>query len=245
MSTAEPSGTLVLLRHGESTFNAEPRFTGLLDVPLSAAGMRQCAEAADLLAAAGLRPDQVITTPLRRAWQTAELMADRIWLPDAVRDWRLAERDYGVLTNMAKPDVRRIYGERAYFEWRRTVDGKPPAATPEQVASWGSLARTPLGPLQPGMSESLREVIVRVRPLLADIQGLLAGGATVLVVGHGNSLRALCALIENLGDAEVERLNLPTGQPLVYDPVNPTVGRYLDPQTATLRAAAVAAEGGT
>lgn len=240
MST--PDGTLILVRHGESTFNAEPRFTGLLDVPLTSAGLRQCDEAADLLKAAGLAPDRVITTPLRRAWQTAELMDARIGLPDPVRDWRLAERDYGVLTNMPKPEVRRTYGERAFFEWRRTVDGKPPAASPEQVASWGELAETPLGPLQPGMSESLREVIARVQPLWHEIQQWLAADATVLVVGHGNSLRALCAVVEDLTDAQVEQLNLPTGQPLVYQG---GTGRYLDPQTALRRAAEVAAEGGT
>lgn len=239
-------GELVLVRHGESTFNAEQRFTGLLDVPLSERGVQQCQEAANLLVNSGIRADSVVTTPLQRAWRTADVIVGRFGLPPAARDWRLAERDYGWLTNLPKALVKQIFGDEAFFEWRRTMDGKPPAAPAPLVSSWGELARTDLGPLRPGMSESLREVITRVLPLWRELRRQVDCGQHVVVVGHGNSLRALCALVEDLADEQVEKLNLPTGQPLVYSFGSglPT-RRYLDPLTAHARAAEVAAEGGT
>jgi len=239
-------GELVLVRHGESTFNAEQRFTGLLDVPLSERGIEQCQEAAKLLVGSGIRPDSVVTTPLQRAWRTADVIVECFGLPPATRDWRLAERDYGWLTNLPKALVKQIFGDEAFFEWRRTMDGKPPMAPAPLVSSWGELARAELGPLRPGMSESLREVIHRVRPLWCELQRQLGAGQHVVVVGHGNSLRALCALVEDLTDEHVEKLNLPTGQPLVYSfASDPPTRRYLDPLTAHARAAEVAAEGGT
>ncbi len=239
-------GLLVLVRHGESQFNADQRFTGLLDVPLTEHGVEQCNEAAELLAQEGIHPDIVVTSPLQRAYRTADVIVQRLGLPAARRDWRLAERDYGWLTNLPKSLVKQIFGEPAFFDWRRTLDGKPPAAPAGLVKSWGELARADLGPLRPGMSESLREVIDRVRPAWLELRELIEAGNHVLVVAHGNSMRALCALIEQLDDSQVERLNLPSGQPLVYSFVggNPD-GRFLDPHTAQLRAAAVAAEGGT
>lgn len=239
-------GELVLVRHGESSFNAEQRFTGLLDVPLTEHGVEQCHEAADLLFEEGIHPEHVVTTPLQRAHHTAQVIVERLGLPVATRDWRLAERDYGWLTNLPKSLVRQIFGEEAFFEWRRTLDGKPPAAPAPLVKSWGELAQTDLGPLRPGMSESLREVIARVRPAWLELKQEIGAGRHVLVVAHGNSLRALCALVEQLDDEQIERLNLPSGQPLVYTFVDGVPsGRYLDPHTAHARAAAVAAEGGT
>ena len=245
---AELEGELILVRHGESTFNAEQRFTGLLDVPLTAHGQEQCHEAADLLIEADLHPEVVITTPLRRAADTAAVIVERLDLAAPDVEWRLAERDYGWLTNLPKQLVRQIFGEEAFFTWRRTIDGKPPTAPAPLVRSWGELAETPgLGPLQPGMSESLREVIERVRPAWQQWRPDLLAGRHVLVVAHGNSLRALCAVIDDLSDAEVEELNLPSGQPLVYRFAadGSATGRYLDPHTAHARASAVAAEGGT
>lgn len=239
-------GQLVLVRHGESTYNAEQRFTGLLDVPLTEHGIEQCHEAADLLLAESIHPDLVITTPLRRAHRTADVIVERLGLAAATRDWRLAERDYGWLTNLPKSLVRQIFGEVAFFEWRRTIGGKPPAAPAPLVNSWGALAAAELGPLRPGMSESLREVIERVRPVWQEMRPLIEGGKHVLVVAHGNSMRALCALVEDLDDTQIEHLNLPSGQPLVYTfQGGIAAGRYLDPCTARVRAAAVAAEGGT
>lgn len=239
-------GELILVRHGESTFNAEQRFTGLLDVPLTDHGRQQCREAAELLLDAELHPEVVITTPLRRAHETAAVIAEAMGLPAASRDWRLAERDYGWLTNLPKSLVKQIFGEEAFFDWRRTIDGKPPAAPAPLVKSWGELAKAELGPLRPGMSESLREVITRVGPAWAELHAQITAGRHVLVVAHGNSLRALCALVEDLTDEQIEHLNLPSGQPLVYGFADGQVtGRYLDPHTAHARAAAVAAEGGT
>lgn len=240
-------GELVLVRHGESTFNAEQRFTGLLDVPLTAHGLEQCHEAADLLIAEEIHPDVVITTGLQRAWRTAEIIVRRLNLGPAERWWRLAERDYGWLTNLPKTLVRQMFGETAFFEWRRTIDGKPPPAPAPLVRSWGALAQTAeLGPLRPGMSESLRDVIVRVGPAWQELRTQLLEGRHVLVAAHGNSLRALCALVEELSDEQIEQLNLPSGQPLVYTFNDGQVTkRYLDPATAHARASAVAAEGGT
>lgn len=242
----ELGGELILVRHGESTFNAEQRFTGLLDVPLTAHGVEQCHEAAELLIDDDLHPDIVITTPLQRAHRTAEVIVQRMGLPAPTRDWRLAERDYGWLTNLPKALVRQIFGDHAFFEWRRTIDGKPPAAHAPMVNSWGALAKADLGPLRPGMSESLREVIDRVRPAWAELKAQIDAGHRVLVVAHGNSLRALCALVDELTDEQIENLNLPSGQPLVYRFTGGiATSHYLDPITAHRRAAAVAAEGGT
>lgn len=237
----------MLVRHGESTFNAEQRFTGLLDVPLTEHGLEQCHEAADLLIAERIQPDVVVTTGLQRAWRTAEVLVQRLALPPARRWWRLAERDYGWLTNLPKTLVRQMFGEHAFHEWRRTIDGKPPAAPAPLVRSWGELARSAeLGPLCPGQSESLREVIVRVGPAWQELRAEMYAGRHVLVAAHGNSLRALCALVEELDDEQIEHLNLPSGQPLVYSFNDGQVSkRYLDPATAHARAAAVAAEGGT
>lgn len=248
MTTPEPTnGRLLLVRHGESVFNADQRFTGLLDVALSEHGMEQCHEAADLLIEQGLRPEIVITSPLRRASDTARVLVERLGLPAPRVEWRLAERDYGWLTNLPKSLVKQMFGDELFFSWRRTIDGKPPPAPAPLVRSWGALAQADVGPLRPGMSESLREVIGRVRPAWQQIELELARGRQVLVVGHGNSLRALCAVIEELTDEQVEQLNLPTGQPLVYEFTDAvmTGRRYLDPHTAHARAAAVAAEGGT
>lgn len=241
------AGQLVLLRHGESTYNAEQRFTGLLDVPMTTYGIQQCHEAADLLISEGIQPDLVVTTGLERAWRTAEVICQRMVLPTAERWWRLCERDYGWLTNLPKTLVRQMFGDQAFFEWRRTIDGKPPTAPAPLVKSWGVLARTAdVGPLRPGMSESLREVIERVRPAWQQLRAQMLAGRHVLVSAHGNSLRALCALVENLDDHQVEKLNLPSGQPMVYTFIDGQVSaRYLDPSTALARAAAVAAEGGT
>lgn len=239
--------TLLLLRHGESIFNAQQVFTGLLDVDLSDHGRQQLAAAAHLIGQTGLRPRLVVTSPLRRATETAEALCTKLELPSPHVVWRLAERDYGCLTGLSKAECRRRYGEEAFFTWRRTIDGKPPAATPEQVASWGPLAAKDVGPLTPGMSESLREVIARVEPFWRDLRGALHH-ADILVVGHGNSLRALCTLIDELSDEEVEQLNIPAGHPLRYEfaPDGRVVFRgYLDPVTAHADAVKVAAEGGT
>lgn len=248
---ATTGGTLVLLRHGESRFNAAQVFTGLLDADLTPAGAAQVEVAARLIADAGLFPDLVVLSPMIRATRTAGLLLDRLGIdPPRLVTWRLVERDYGCLTGVPKHEARRVHGEHAFHHWRRTVDGRPPAATVEQRATWTDpppVADT--GPLVPGQGESLADVMARVRPVWDDdLAPRLRAGATVLVVAHGNTLRALVADAADLTDAQAEALNIPAGHPLVHD-VGPDgtvgVGRYLDPGAARVATALVAAEGGT
>lgn len=251
---AASPGTLLLLRHGESIYNATSTFTGLLDVGLSPAGERQLAVAAGLIARAGLRPDLVVSSPMLRARRTTELLTHHLGLGDVPIEttWRLSERDYGCLTGVPKTVAAARHGEENFFVWRRTLHGRPPAASPGQRASW--VDPPPLadaGPLRPGMGESLYDVVERVRPLWEEsLRDRLAAGACVFVVAHGNSLRALCAVIDQLTDREIEDLNIPAGHPLVYavdgsGRVTPRGGRYLDDDAARAAAARVAAEGGT
>lgn len=252
--TATRTPTVVLLRHGESTFNASQVFTGLLDADLTDAGAAQLAVAAGLCRAAGILPTVVLTSPMRRALRTTELFCEGLGLPPAhaAVTWRLCERDYGCLTGMAKADARETYGEDAFFTWRRTIDGRPPAASPAQIATW--VNPPPVadhGPIVPGSGEALADVIERVRPLWEDVLAphLARTGETVVVIAHGNSLRALCHLVFGLGEAETENLNIPAGHPLVFTLEGgvpaPRLGRYLDEASAHRAADAVAAEGGT
>ncbi len=246
------SGTLTLLRHGESTYNAAQVFTGLLDVDLSPRGERQARAAGLLLAERGAIPDVVLSSPLRRARRTAVAVLAELGLGvPLIEEWRLEERDYGVLTGVPKRTVAERYGHDAFFAWRRTLHGRPPAAEPADVARWGLVSTRPPGLPAPGAGESLDDVIARVRPCWEEeIRGRLTAGLRVLVVAHGNSLRALCTLIDELDEDELEALNLPAGQPLQYDTTpggrcTPRGGRYLDPQSATAGADLIAAEGGT
>ncbi|WP_040162426.1 2,3-bisphosphoglycerate-dependent phosphoglycerate mutase [Nigerium massiliense] len=252
METAR--GTLILLRHGESTFNATKTFTGLLDADLTPAGAAQVGEAARLVAEAGLTPSILATSPMRRALRTTTLFMDALGLAPAraAVTWRLSERDYGCLTGVPKAEARRRYGEDAFFTWRRTLHGRPPAASEEQRQSWTN--PPPVadhGPLTPGQGESLADVVERVRPLWEDVLApqFRVRPASIAVVAHGNSLRALCAIISGLSETETEELNIPAGHPLVFDVVDgavqPRSGVYLDAAIAHAAAAAVAAEGGT
>lgn len=254
----ERSGTLILVRHGESTANAEGSFTGLRDVDLSPVGVRQSHQAAALLQAEGLKPDAVYTSMMRRARHTAEIMLTDLADVDApvVGSWRLNERDYGLLMGMPKADVRETYGQENFHVWRRTLHGTPPPMPVEQRAELGLVAvdENPEDPQpagSPGEGESLHDVVLRVRPLWeGPILGRLRNGQIVLVVAHGNSLRALTSIIEVLDDEDLEHLNLPTAQPIIYrvaadGSVSPKGGRYLDPDTAVLAAIRIAFEGGT
>jgi len=246
------AGTLTLLRHGESTYNAARVFTGLLDVDLSPLGERQACEAGRLLAEHAAVPDLVLSSPLRRARRTADAVLAELGLEvPLVEEWRLEERDYGVLTGIPKRQVVERYGHDMFFAWRRTLHGKPPAAAPAEIATWGLVSTRPPELPPPGSGESLHDVIERVRPCWeGDVRSRIADGRSVLVVAHGNSLRALCALIDDLDENELEELNLPAGQPLRYDATPdgrlvPRGGRYLDPAAARAGAALIAAEGGT
>lgn len=246
------NGILVLVRHGESTANAAQQFTGLLDVDLTQLGVQQARIAAQLLEQASLVPDVVFISPLTRARRTAELIAGDVGIPDAplIASWRLEARDYGALSGQVKQEVSDRYGPEVYFTWRRTLQGKPPAARPEQVATWKVVSTRPPGLPSPGAGESLQDVIDRVRPCWdQELLPLLRSGRCVLVVAHGNSLRALCSIIDELSAPEVETLNIPAGQPLRYDVTPdghafPRGGRYLDDRSAQAAAAQIAREGG-
>lgn len=247
------TGLLVLLRHGESTANRDGTFTGLLDVPLTGRGELQAQQAGRLLRNQNVIPDKIFTSTLKRAVRTADIVQDTLDTrrPTTVL-WELNERNYGALTGRTKADVRAALGEVEFIRLRRSRDGRPPQMP---VGQWEELRATPalrgLPSTAVQRTEALNDVIDRLEPVLrTHILPALKSGEVVLVVAHGNSLRALCACIDGLTDAELADLNLPTGQPLLYrltEPdgtLLPRGGTYLDP-TAHDAAALVAAEGGT
>jgi 2,3-bisphosphoglycerate-dependent phosphoglycerate mutase len=244
--------TLVLLRHGESVWNAEGLFTGWVDVGLSEQGLAEAEHAGKLLADSGLRPDVVHTSVLTRAIQTANATlgsADLAWLP-VHRSWRLNERHYGALQGKNKAQTREEFGDEQFMLWRRSYDVPPPPIPDDDPLSQAADPRYALlaGDLMP-RSECLRDVVWRMLPYWYDaIIADLAVGKTVLVVAHGNSLRALVKHLDGIGDAEIAELNIPTGIPLVYDlderyrPAT-TGGAYLDPEAAKVAAEAVRSQG--
>lgn len=242
----------MLLRHGETTFNAGQVFTGLLDAGLTPAGQAQVAVAARLIAVAGLVPDVVWQSTMLRARRTTELLLGHLGLADVPihESWRLVERAYGCLTRTSKTEARQRYGEDAFFAWRRTMHGRPPHADAATVATWSDPAPVlDRGPLPAGIGESLADVVERVQPLWREeiLPRAERPGSTVFVTAHGNTLRALASVMHGLSDVEVEHLNIPAGHPYVVTVTPGAVGapRYLDPHTAHHAAAAVAAEGGT
>ncbi|WP_065961551.1 2,3-bisphosphoglycerate-dependent phosphoglycerate mutase [Curtobacterium sp. UCD-KPL2560] len=247
------TGRLVLLSHGESTANRAGTFTGLRDEPLTVEGERQAVTAGRLLQAADIIPDQVLTSTLQRTVRTAELIIDTLGIAIPTEEvWQLNERSYGALTGMTKTDARRTLGDDEYTRLRRSRNGAPPAMS---LQAWTALrsssALRDLPDTALRRTEALLDVIDRVRPVLQDrLIPMVRSGRTALVVAHGNSLRALCACIDDLTDRELEQLNLPTGQPLQYQltptsALAPRGGTFLDPAAAQHAAALVAAEGGT
>jgi 2,3-bisphosphoglycerate-dependent phosphoglycerate mutase len=244
--------TLVLLRHGESTWNAEGKFTGWVDVGLSPTGAAEAASGGRQLAASGLRPGVVHTSVLTRAIQTANIAlesAGLLWLP-VRRSWRLNERHYGALQGKNKAETRAQYGDDQFMLWRRSYDVPPPPISPDDPMSQAADSRYALLPaeLMPS-TECLKDVVRRLLPYWYDVLiPDLATGQTVLVVAHGNSIRALVKHLDGIVDDEIAGLNIPTGMPLVYeldDAFGPVVpgGRYLDPAAAALAAEAVANQG--
>jgi 2,3-bisphosphoglycerate-dependent phosphoglycerate mutase len=244
--------TLVLLRHGESTWNAEGLFTGWVDVGLSESGAHEAVTGGRLLTDSGLRPDIVHTSVLTRAIQTANLALEEaglLWLPVA-RSWRLNERHYGALQGKNKVQTRQEFGDEQFMRWRRSYDVPPPPLPDDHPLSQ---ARDPryacLPPELLPRTECLADVLERMLPYWYDaIVPDLAAGRAVLVVAHGNSLRALVKHLDGIGDAEIAGLNIPTGIPLVYEldrAFRPTLrgGRYLDPEAAATAARAVAEQG--
>ncbi|WP_433266111.1 phosphoglyceromutase [Actinosynnema sp. CS-041913] len=244
-------GTLVLLRHGESVWNAENLFTGWVDVPLSEKGVREAERGGVLLREAGILPEVVHTSLLRRAITTANLAldaADRHWIP-VRRDWRLNERHYGALQGKNKKQTLEEFGEEQFMLWRRSYDTPPPPIEPGAEFSQDADPRyADLGPDLP-LTECLLDVVKRMIPYWdAEIVPDLRAGRTVLVAAHGNSLRALVKHLDNISDEAIAGLNIPTGIPLRYDldeslkPVKPG-GTYLDPAAAADAIKSVANQG--
>lgn len=243
--------TLVLLRHGQSDWNAKNLFTGWVDVDLTDQGRTEAVRGGELIRDEGLTPDVVHTSLLRRAISTANLAldeADRHWIP-VKRDWRLNERHYGALQGKNKKETLEQYGEDQFMTWRRSYDTPPPEIDPgSEWSQDGDPRYAGLGDEMP-RTECLKDVIERFLPYWeGEIVPDLEAGKTVLVAAHGNSLRALVKHLDGISDDDIVGLNIPTGMPLVYeldDELKPTVagGTYLDPEAAAEAAAAVANQG--
>ncbi|MGH3979259.1 MAG: phosphoglyceromutase [Pseudonocardiaceae bacterium] len=242
-------GMLVLLRHGESTWNAKNLFTGWVDVPLSEQGEKEAMRSGVLLGEAGLLPDVVHTSLLRRAISTANLAldtADRHWIP-VHRDWRLNERHYGALQGKDKKQTLETYGGEQFLLWRRSYDILPPPIEPGSEFSQDADPR--YAGIEVPVAECLADVVTRMLPYWEQrIVPDLRDGRTVLVAAHGNSLRALVKHLEGIDERSIAGLNLPTGIPLAYEldgEMRPVTrgGTYLDPEAAADAIAAVANQG--
>jgi 2,3-bisphosphoglycerate-dependent phosphoglycerate mutase len=246
-------GTLVLLRHGESEWNAKNLFTGWVDVDLNDKGETEARAGGRLLREHGLLPDLAHTSVLRRSIRSCELAldaADRHWIP-VRRSWRLNERHYGALQGKNKKQTLEAYGEEQFMLWRRSYDvPPPPIADDDEYAQTGDPRYANLAPELMPRTECLKDVLARVLPYWHDaILPDLRTGATVLVAAHGNSLRALVKHLDQISDVDIAALNIPTGMPLRYDldpaTLRPLIpgGTYLDPAAAAEAAAAVANQG--
>ena len=246
------SFNLVLLRHGESTWNLENRFTGWTDVGLTPRGVAEAREAGRLLAAEGCDFDRTHTSVLARAILTLQIALeplDRLWLP-VERTWRLNERHYGALQGLNKKETAEKYGQKQVFEWRRSYATPPPplpSDDPRHAIRDPRYAHLTADVI-PG-SESLKDVVARVLPHWHDrIAPQIKDGRRVLVAAHGNSLRALVKHLDGISDSEIPELNIPTGIPLAYEldrNAKPVSHRYLgDPEAAAKAAEAVARQAG-
>jgi len=239
---------LVLLRHGESVWNRENRFTGWTDVDLSPQGVEEGRAAGRLLKAEGYRFDLAFTSVLKRAIRTLQLALeelDQLWLP-VTKDWRLNERHYGALQGLNKSEMAAKFGEAQVLAWRRSYDTPPPALEAGDERYEARDER--YGGVAVPRTECLKDTVARVIPYWdAAIAPALRDGRRVLVAAHGNSLRALIKHLDAVADAEIVGLNVPTGVPLVYelgDDLRPLRHYYLgDPAEIAKRMAAVAAQG--
>ena len=241
--------TLILLRHGESEWNAKNLFTGWVDVPLNDKGWGEAIRGGELIKEAGLLPDLVHTSLLRRAIMTANLAldaADRHWIP-VKRNWRLNERHYGDLQGKNKAETLAQFGEEQFMTWRRSYDVPPPPIADDSEFSQAGDPRYAGEPTP--KTECLKDVLERALPYWESaIVPDLKEGKTVLVAAHGNSLRAIIKYLDGVGDQEIVGVNVPTGIPLLYEldedfkPITPG-GRYLDPAAAEAAIAAVANQG--
>ncbi|MBU3737634.1 MAG: 2,3-diphosphoglycerate-dependent phosphoglycerate mutase [Rhodoferax sp.] len=242
---------LVLIRHGESTWNLENRFTGWTDVPLTPTGVQQACEAGRLLKAAGFDFDIAYTSVLKRAthtlWHVLDEL-DRTWLP-VVNSWRLNERHYGALQGLNKADMARQFGEAQVLAWRRSYDVPPPALDPaDPRCERGDVRYARLAPEQIPLTECLKDTVARVLPFWNDaLAPAMRAGKRLVVAAHGNSIRALVKYLDGISDDDIVGLNIPNGVPLVYEldaELRPVRRAYLGDTAAIDRAtAAVASQG--
>ena len=241
---------VVLLRHGESVWNKENRFTGWKDVDLSEKGLAEAREAGRLMKEAGLSFDLAFTSVLRRAIKTLDIALDGmdlLWIP-VTKHWRLNERHYGALQGLNKAETAAQHGEAQVKIWRRSYDIPPPPLTPDDERWSGRDPRYQhLDASELPASESLKDTVARFLPYWHEtIAPAIASGTRVVIAAHGNSLRALVKYLDNVGDQDIVELNIPTGIPLVYeldDRLKPVRHYYLgDPEAAAQAAAAVAAQ---
>jgi 2,3-bisphosphoglycerate-dependent phosphoglycerate mutase len=244
-----PPNTLILLRHGESEWNAKNLFTGWVDVALSEKGRQEAVRGGELIRERHLRPTVLHTSVLRRAIETAHITlseVDRLWLP-VRRSWRLNERHYGALQGKDKKQTLEAYGEEQFMLWRRSYDTPPPQI--DKGSEFSQDADPRYAGIDAPLTECLADVVARFLPYWEEaVVPDLRAGATVLLAAHGNSLRALVKYLDGISDADIAGLNIPTGIPLVYDlddalaPTTPG-GRYLDPAAAEAAIAGVANQG--
>ena len=210
--------TLVLIRHGQSAWNLENRFTGWWDVPLTPKGVAEATAAGELLRTCGYDFDRVFTSVQSRAIKTANLMLEamnRLWLP-MIKDWRLNERHYGGLTGLNKAETAAAHGDAQVMIWRRSFDVPPPPLAPGSPFELAGDRRY-AGVAVPA-TESLKDTIARVLPYWdAAIAPALRAGERVVVAAHGNSLRALVKHLSGISDDDIANLEIPTGQPIVYE----------------------------
>jgi 2,3-bisphosphoglycerate-dependent phosphoglycerate mutase len=242
---------LVLIRHGESTWNLENRFTGWTDVDLTPTGVAQAQNAGQLLKEGGYEFDVAYTSVLKRAiwtlWHTLDQM-DRTWLP-VVNDWRLNERHYGALQGLNKAETAKQYGDEQVLVWRRSYDTPPPVLDATDPRSERSdLRYAKLNPADVPLTECLKDTVVRVLPMWDEVLApAIQSGQRIVIAAHGNSIRALVKYLDGISDAEIVGLNIPNGIPLVYEldaALKPITSYYLgDAEAAAKAAAAVAAQG--
>jgi 2,3-bisphosphoglycerate-dependent phosphoglycerate mutase len=243
--------TVVLLRHGESIWNQENRFTGWTDVDLSDHGREEALEAGRLLQDGGYTFDIAYTSVLKRAirtlWTTLDVM-DLMWIP-VTKDWRLNERHYGALQGLNKAETAAKHGEAQVKIWRRSYDIPPPPLSPDDPRHPGRDPRyATLSRSELPLTESLKETVARFLPYWhKTIAPSITSGQRVLIAAHGNSLRALVKYLDNVSDHEIVELNIPTGIPLVYelDDTLKSIRHYYlgDPEAAAAAAARVAQQG--
>lgn len=226
---------LVLMRHGESAWNLENRFTGWVDVDLTETGAKQAIQAGQRLKEAGFNFDVAYTSVLRRAiktlWHVQEAM-DLMWIP-TVHSWRLNERHYGALAGLNKAETAAKYGDEQVHIWRRSYDVRPPELDPsDERNSYNDPRYAKLNKDQIPRGECLKDTVVRVMPLWNEsIAPALQSGKTSIIAAHGNSIRALVKYLDQVSDADIMEINIPNGTPLVYeldDNLKPIRHYYLD-----------------